>query len=172
MAQALEIFNKGGLSPFFFFLNSILLFSPSRLIGTLPMQETDSMSKELSGSSLATPLQETNIHPEASAAPGDSPQAPGSQPLNDHDGEKVADIFENINKETIDCELGELPEKLEALPTTAEITPLPYSKLIPLMIGLCAGMLLSSMDSVSEYEVLPNTISIIELTVLLFFSVR
>jgi len=137
-----------------------------KLIGTLPMQEADSMSKDLYGSPLATPLQETNIHPEASAAPGDSPKALGSQPLNDHDGEKVVDIFDDINKETVDCELGELPETLEAPPTTAEITPLPYSKLIPLMFGLCAGMLLSSMDSVSEYEMLPNPISIIELTLL------
>ncbi|CAO3669432.1 unnamed protein product [Umbelopsis ramanniana] len=124
------------------------------------MQETDTMSKELSGSPLATPLQETNIHPEASAEPGHSPKVSGSQPLKDHDGEKVADIFENINKETNDCELGELPEKLEALPTTAEITALPYSKLIPLMIGLCAGMLLSSMDSVMFDNALPRVISV------------
>jgi hypothetical protein len=128
------------------------------------MQEADSMSQELYESFLATPLQETNLHPDASAAPGDSPKAPGSQPLSDHDGEKVVDIFENINKDTVDCELGEIPEKLEAPQTIADITALPYSKLIPLMIGLCAGMLLSSMDSVSEYKMLPNSIPKIELT--------
>jgi hypothetical protein len=122
------------------------------------MQEEDLMSKELSGSPIATPLQVPIVGPEASLSRDDSPKAPGNQSFYDHDGEKVTDVFENSNKETIECELGEIPVKLEASPETAEITPLPYSKLIPLMFGLCAGMLLSSMDSVSKSEILGTDI--------------
>lgn len=142
------------MAPPFYSLDSILLSSLSSLIGTITIQQSASMSKEISGSPLATSLQETNLHTEASALPGDDLNAPGSQSFNDHDGEKAGDVFDYVNKETVDCELGEILERLEAPTTTKEITPLPYSKLIPLMIGLCAGMLLSSMDSVSEYEIL------------------
>ncbi|KAG2187005.1 hypothetical protein INT44_003233 [Umbelopsis vinacea] len=123
------------------------------------MQEADSMSKELDGRPHATPLQTPIVGPEASPSLEDSPKAPESQPVFDHSGEKVLDIFENRNKEVIECELGELSDKLEDSPGTTEIIPLPYSKLIPLMVGLCAGMLLSSMDSVMFDNALPRVIS-------------
>ncbi|GAB5586620.1 hypothetical protein Unana1_01520 [Umbelopsis nana] len=56
--------------------------------------------------------------------------------------------------------LVDLTEKdLEALNTLSELSRLPYSELIPLMFGLCAGMLLSSMDSVMFDNALPRVIS-------------
>ncbi|KAI8581561.1 hypothetical protein K450DRAFT_270083 [Umbelopsis ramanniana AG] len=117
------------------------------------------MSKELHGSPLATPLQAPIVGPETSPSLDDSPKAPEGQPVYDHSVEKVIDIFENSNKEVVESELGEIFHKIEDSPVTAEITPLPYSKLVPLMIGLCAGMLLSSMDSVMFDNALPRVIS-------------
>lgn len=92
--------------------------------------------------------------PSAAQSAGGAKAVTEGQKSSDMDEKQDFKTSEVPHKEGSDSgnSLADLSEKdLEDLKIPCEITILPYSKLVPLMFGLCAGMLLSSMDSVSEF---------------------
>lgn len=131
------------------------------------MQDATDTLKEQVAATQAGSIPPPKLCPE-SHLPSEPQSAVDAKTVVDEDTRGNSDEKQNSehsevsHKEVSESEnsLVDLTEKdLEALNTSSELSWLPYSELIPLMFGLCAGMLLSSMDSVSTFEELASYVS-------------
>ncbi|KAH8549978.1 major facilitator superfamily domain-containing protein [Umbelopsis sp. PMI_123] len=119
------------------------------------------LSPEYIGSGLTSaPMQEPLPSPEIDLSRAADQNAYTGEAVSiNKEEEKLKENFEISNREDKISNNSLTVKDIEAQMSTVEDTMLPHSKLIPLMFGLCAGMLLSSMDSVMFDNSLPKVIS-------------
>jgi hypothetical protein len=138
-------------SRIFLFFTSLSLFFLHSQVTIQEMQEP-ALSTEYIGSGLTSaPMQEPLPSPEIDLSRAADQNAYTGEAVSiNKEEEKLKENFEISNREDKISNNSLTVKDIEAQMSTVEDTMLPHSKLIPLMFGLCAGMLLSSMDSVSK----------------------